>query len=55
MDDVVLFTNNQLGKIRVVIQDGGIPWFIGKDVATILGDTNTRKALIDYVDDEDNG
>ena len=31
------------------------PWFVGKDVASILGYTNPRKALIDHVDDEDKG
>ena len=29
--------------------------FVGKDVATALGDSNTRKALLDHVDDEDKG
>lgn len=29
------------------------PFFVGKDVATILGYTNTSKALSDHVDDED--
>lgn len=29
------------------------PYFVGKDVATILGYSNSRKALIDHVDDED--
>ena len=29
------------------------PYFVGKDVATILGYSNSRKAIIDHVDDED--
>ena len=29
------------------------PWFVGKDVADILGYSNSRKALSDHVDDED--
>ena len=29
------------------------PWFVGKDVANILGYSNTRKALQDHVDLED--
>ena len=33
----------------------GEPWFVGKDVAEILGYTNPRKAIIDHVDDEDKG
>ena len=35
------------------IQINGQTYFIGKDVASILGYVNTRKALIDHVDDED--
>ena len=31
------------------------PWFAGKDVADILGYSNSRKALSDHVDDEDKG
>lgn len=31
------------------------PWFVGKDVADILGYTNPSKALRDHVDDEDKG
>ena len=29
------------------------PWFVGKDVAEILGYTNSRKAIFDHVDEED--
>lgn len=39
-------------EVRVV-KVNGEPWFVGKDVATILGYSNTRKALIDHVYDED--
>jgi prophage antirepressor-like protein len=31
----------------------GNPWFRAKEVATILAYTNTKKAIIDHVDDED--
>lgn len=31
----------------------GEPWFVGKDVATALGYSNPRKAIIDHVDEED--
>ena len=31
------------------------PWFVGKDVAKILGYSNSRDALKRYVDDEDKG
>jgi anti-repressor protein len=29
------------------------PWFVGKDVAKILGYANTKDALLKHVDDED--
>ena len=30
-----------------------VPYFIGKDVADILGYSNSRKAIMDHIDDED--
>ena len=33
----------------------GEPWFVGKDVADILGYSNPAKAIRDHVDDEDKG
>lgn len=49
---VQIFNNPDFGQIRTVIIDGE-PWFVGKDVAEILGYTNSRKAIIDHVDKED--
>ena len=47
-----VFENQEFGKVRtVVINDE--PWFVGKDVTSILGYTNASKALIDHVDSED--
>lgn len=31
------------------------PWFVGKDIAQVLGYTNSRKAIGDHVDTEDKG
>lgn len=39
--------------VRVIIDENGLPWFIGKDVATALGYTNSRKAIADHVDTDD--
>lgn len=51
MQDIQLFKfENQ--KVRTMVIDEE-PYFVGKDVATILGYSNSRKALIDHVDDED--
>lgn len=47
-----VFENQEFGKVRtVVINDE--PWFVGKDVTSILGYTNASKALTDHVDNED--
>lgn len=54
MNDLQVFTNERLGKIRAV-KIKGEPYFVGKDVADALGYTNSRKALADHVDDEDKG
>nr|UVX77879.1 MAG: antirepressor protein KilAC domain [Bacteriophage sp.] len=45
--------NFNSAPLRTLTDEAGDPWFVGKDVATILGYTNPRKALIDHVDDED--
>lgn len=47
-----VFTNTQFGQVRTIIQNDE-PWFIGKDVAEILGYSNTRDALSKHVDEED--
>lgn len=54
MNELKIFENSEFGKIQV-IERNGEPWFIGKEVAEILGYSNHRKALIDHVDDEDKG
>lgn len=38
--------------VRVLVINGN-PYFVGKDVATILGYKNTKDALLKHVDDED--
>ena len=52
MNELTVFKNEQFGEMRTIIIGEEI-WFVGKDVAEILGYTNSRKALIDHVDDED--
>ena len=52
MTDLQVFTNERLGNVRVV-QIKGQPYFVGKDVAEILGYANASKALLDHVDEED--
>lgn len=52
MNEIKIFENEQFGKVRI-LEIENEPYFVGKDVAEILGYTNTRKALIDHVDEED--
>lgn len=52
MDELKIFENPAFGKVRVVEQ-GGEPWFIGKDVAEILGYERADNAIRNHVDDED--
>ena len=48
-----LFNFNGQQVRTITINDE--PYFVGKDVATILGYSNTRDALLHHVDDEDKG
>lgn len=50
--EIQIFANDQFGEVRTLNKDGE-PWFVGKDIAEILGYTNPSKALADHVDDED--
>ncbi len=52
--ELEIFKNEEFGEIRTVTIDGE-PWFVGKDIATALGYSNTRDALAKHVDDEDKG
>ena len=52
MKELKIFENEQFGSIRTVEIDS-TPYFVGKDVAEILGYTNPPKAIRDHVDDED--
>lgn len=51
-NELQIFSNPEFGEVRTVNIDGE-PWFVGKDVATALGYSNTRDALSKHVDDED--
>jgi prophage antirepressor-like protein len=52
MKEMQVFKNEEFGQVRTVTIDGE-SWFVGKDVAEILGYSNTRDALAKRVDDED--
>lgn len=50
--ELQIYQNAEFGSVRTATINGE-PYFVGKDVAEILGYSNTRKALTDHVDDED--
>ena len=52
MSDIKVFENDAFGSVRTMDMEGEV-WFVGKDVAEILGYTNPSKALADHVDEED--
>lgn len=54
MNEMQVFSNPDFGTIRTTEIEGE-PWFVGKDVASVLGYTNPRKALADHVDADDKG
>ena len=51
-NELKIFENKEFGKVRTLLKDGE-PYFVGKDVAEILGYTNPNEALADHVDAED--
>lgn len=52
MNELQIFKNEKFGEVRTMSIDGE-PWFMGKDVAEILGYANTPKAIRDHIDAED--
>lgn len=52
MNELQTFSNAQFGEIRSLVIDE-MPYFVGRDVAKVLGYANTRDALAKRVDNED--
>lgn len=52
MNEIQIFKNDSFGAVRTVEVEG-VPYFVGKDVAEILGYSDTNKAIAMHVDDED--
>ena len=50
--EIKVFEHKDFGKVRTMLVDGQ-PYFVGKDVADILGYRNPQKAIRDHVEDED--
>ena len=52
MNEIKIFNNPLFGEVRVFIVNNE-PWFVGKDVALLLGYAKPENALSTHVDDED--
>lgn len=52
MNEVQVFKNQEFGSVRTLVINSE-PWFIGKDVADVLGYKNQRDAISKHVDSED--
>lgn len=52
MNELKIFESPDFGKVRTMEIDGE-PYFVGRDVAEILGYSNPQKALRDHIDEED--
>lgn len=54
MNELKIFSNPDFGTIRTIEQNGE-PWFVGKDVAEVLGYSDTAQAIRKHVEEEDKG
>lgn len=52
MEEVQVFNNEEFGEVRSMTINGE-PWFVGKDIAIALGYSNSSKAVITHVDEDD--
>ena len=50
MEKLGIFQNKNFGRIRTLAINNE-PWFVGKDVAEVLGYSNVRDALRKHVDE----
>ena len=51
-NEIKIFENEEFGSVRTMEIDGE-PYFVGKDVATIIGYVKPENAIANHVDDED--
>ena len=54
MEELQIFSNAEFGEVRTLVLNNE-PWFVGKDVAEVLGYSNPRDALSKHIDSEDKG
>ena len=53
-NQIEIFKNEEFGQVRTMLINNE-PYFVGKDVAEILGYANPQKAIRTHVDNEDKG
>lgn len=54
MSEIQIFNNPDFGEVRTLTINGE-PWFVGKDVSTVLGYAKPTDAIRKRVDEEDRG
>lgn len=52
MADIQIFQNNKFGSVRTTVIDNE-PWFVGKDVASVLGYMKPLNAIAKHVEEDD--
>lgn len=52
--DILTFTNTEFGSIRVM-EINRQPWFVGRDVASVLGYSSPSVAVVKRVEGENKG
>lgn len=51
-NNLMIFRNEKFGEIRI-LEINNEPYFVGKDIAEVLGYENPQKAIRDHVEEED--
>ena len=52
MNELQIFESPEFGQVRTVVIENE-PWFVGKDIANILGYANTKDAILSHVEEDD--
>ena len=54
LNNIQIFKNLEFGNVRA-IEINGCPYFVGRDIAEILGYQNPNRSIREHVDEEDKG
>lgn len=52
MNEITMFRNPEFGEIRTVDMNGDT-WFVGRDIAAVLGYSKPQNAIASHVDEDD--